>query len=58
MKSLPSFGVKYATEPIITYLYTRSKFYLNISANEGFGLTPLESEAFGDIPITLSLIHI
>ena len=52
MKSLPSFGVKYATEPIITYLYTRAKFYLNVSANEGFGLTPLESEAFGDIPIT------
>jgi len=52
MKSLPSFNIKYATEPIITSLYTRTKFYLNISANEGFGLTPLESEAFGDIPIT------
>jgi len=52
MKSMPSFGIKYATEPIITSLYTRAKFYLNVSANEGFGLTPLESEAFGDIPIT------
>ncbi len=33
-------------------LYAASKFYLNLSDAEGFGLTPLEACWFGAIPIT------
>jgi hypothetical protein len=52
IKSSVALGIPYATDNIIYDLYKRTKFYLNVSANEGFGLTPLEAEAFGDIPIT------
>ncbi len=52
IKSGVALGIQYANDRIIYDLYKRTKFYLNVSANEGFGLTPLESEAFGDIPIT------
>ena len=45
-------GVPTASDKDIASLYSRSKFYLNVSANEGFGLTPLEAEAFYAIPIT------
>jgi len=44
-----------ATDQVIQNLYSRSRFYLNVSANEGFGLTPLEAEAFGAIPIAPSI---
>ena len=44
-----------ATDQVIQNLYSRSRFYLNVSANEGFGLTPLEAEAFGAVPIAPEL---
>ena len=51
-KTLPCFGYPTARDRDLVELYSRSKFYLNVSANEGFGLTPLEAEAFYGIPIT------
>jgi glycosyltransferase involved in cell wall biosynthesis len=44
-----------ATDDVLRNLYSRSRFYLNVSANEGFGLTPLEAEAFGAVPIAPEL---
>jgi len=44
-----------ATDDVLRDLYSRSRFYLNVSANEGFGLTPLEAQAFGAIPIAPEL---
>jgi len=55
MKAKAAFGYPTATSQVIQSLYSRSKFYLNVSANEGFGLTPLEAEAFGAIPIAPSI---
>jgi len=55
MKAGVALGYLTATDQVIQDLYSRSKFYLNVSANEGFGLTPLEAEAFGAIPIAPEL---
>jgi glycosyltransferase involved in cell wall biosynthesis len=55
MKARVALGYLMATDYVIQDLYSRSKFYLNVSANEGFGLTPLEAEAFGAIPIAPEL---
>ncbi len=33
-------------------LYDTHRFYLNLSDNEGFGLTPLEAMSFGEVVIT------
>jgi len=55
MKAGVALGYLTATDQVIQNLYSRSKFYLNVSANEGFGLTPLEAEAFGAIPIAPEL---
>ena len=54
-KARPLLGYITATANVIENLYSRSRFYLNVSANEGFGLTPLEAEAFGAIPIAPEL---
>jgi len=55
MKAGVALGYLTATDQVIQNLYSRSRFYLNVSANEGFGLTPLEAEAFGAIPIAPEL---
>jgi len=55
MKVRVALGYLTATDQVIQNLYSRSRFYLNVSANEGFGLTPLEAEAFGAIPIAPEL---
>jgi len=36
----------------INDMYNSHKFYLNLSDNEGFGLTPLEAMSFGEVIIT------
>lgn len=43
---------KTATYTKLVELYSRAKFYLNLSSSEGFGLTLLEAMSFGAIPIT------
>jgi len=55
MKAKTALGYPSASPNVIQSLYSRSRFYLNVSANEGFGLTPLEAEAFGAIPIAPSI---
>ena len=55
VKAKPALGYMTAIDNVIRDLYSRSHFYLNVSANEGFGLTPLEAQAFGAIPIAPEL---
>ena len=44
-------GYRGATDSVLRRLYATHRFYLNLSANEGFGITPLEAMAFWEIPI-------
>lgn len=44
-------GAPPTSGPELARLYARHRFYLNLSANEGFGITPLEAMAFWEVPV-------